>query len=97
LALGAARFDRCAVHTGTVAGAIISLARKLNLRVIAEGVETGDQIRFLLENGCDEMQGFRFGKPLPPEELKGLLSSVAWMFPEQDLIAAEENREIVAV
>jgi diguanylate cyclase (GGDEF)-like protein len=56
-----------------VAAAVISLGQKLNLRVVAEGVETDEQIAFLRDNNCDEMQGFRFSKPLPPVELEALL------------------------
>ncbi|RZI44451.1 EAL domain-containing protein [Herbaspirillum sp. HC18] len=44
--------------------AVISLAHILNLRVVAEGVEDDEQRRFLLENGCDEVQGFHFGRPV---------------------------------
>ncbi|NEX63568.1 EAL domain-containing protein [Noviherbaspirillum sp. 17J57-3] len=45
--------------------AIISLARILNLDVVAEGVETEAQRRFLMENGCDVGQGYHFSRPLP--------------------------------
>jgi diguanylate cyclase (GGDEF)-like protein len=56
-----------------VAGAVISLGQKLNLRVIAEGVETQEQIAFLRENNCDEMQGYCFSKPLPAGDIEKLL------------------------
>ncbi len=44
---------------------IISMAKNLNLQVVAEGVETEEQRRFLLENGCTHYQGYLFGKPVP--------------------------------
>jgi diguanylate cyclase (GGDEF)-like protein len=56
-----------------IAMAVISLGHKLNLRVIAEGVETEEQCRFLRENDCDEMQGYLFSRPLPPGEVAALL------------------------
>ncbi|MBF0342737.1 MAG: EAL domain-containing protein [Nitrospirae bacterium] len=48
--------------------AIVAMAHSLNLRVIAEGVETLDQLDFLSYLHCDEMQGFLFSKPLRPED-----------------------------
>ena len=54
-----------------VATAVISLGQKLNLRVIAEGVETDDQIAFLRENNCDEMQGYHFSKPVRAARNRG--------------------------
>jgi diguanylate cyclase (GGDEF)-like protein/PAS domain S-box-containing protein len=60
-----------------VAGAVISLGQKLNLRVIAEGVETEAQVAFLRENNCDEMQGYYFSKPLPAPEIEALLRARA--------------------
>jgi diguanylate cyclase (GGDEF)-like protein/PAS domain S-box-containing protein len=56
-----------------IASSIIELAHRLKLRVIAEGVETEQQRSFLRENGCDEMQGYLFSRPLPPEQLRQLL------------------------
>ncbi len=52
--------------------AIISLAHGLGIRVIAEGVETEGQLRFLAASGCDEVQGFLLSPPLPPEQLARL-------------------------
>lgn len=56
-----------------IATAVISLGHKLNLKVIAEGVETEQQRTFLQENGCDEMQGYLFSRPVPVEEIEQLL------------------------
>jgi diguanylate cyclase (GGDEF)-like protein/PAS domain S-box-containing protein len=57
-----------------VASAVISLGQKLNLRVIAEGVETDDQVAFLRQNNCDEMQGYHFSKPVPATDIEKMLS-----------------------
>jgi EAL domain-containing protein (putative c-di-GMP-specific phosphodiesterase class I) len=53
---------------------VISLGQKLNLRVIAEGIETEAQAAFLRENNCDEMQGYLFSRPVPPQQVEELLS-----------------------
>jgi len=60
-----------------VAGAVISLGQKLNLRVIAEGVETDDQVAFLRDNNCDEMQGYHFSKPIAAQAIEELLRATA--------------------
>jgi EAL domain-containing protein (putative c-di-GMP-specific phosphodiesterase class I) len=60
-----------------VASAVISLGQKLNLRVIAEGVETDDQVAFLREHNCDEMQGYYFSKPIAAQTIEELLRGTA--------------------
>jgi diguanylate cyclase (GGDEF)-like protein/PAS domain S-box-containing protein len=60
-----------------VANAIISLGRTLNLRIIAEGVETEAQAAFLRSVNCDEMQGYLFSKPLPASEIEDLLRATS--------------------
>lgn len=58
-----------------VVSAIISLARTLRLKVVAEGVETEEEARFLRLLGCDELQGYLFGRPVGPEETERLLTT----------------------
>lgn len=57
----------------SIARAIIALGHSFNLKVIAEGVETAEQLALLKENGCDEMQGFYFSRPLPADDFLRLL------------------------
>jgi len=49
--------------------AIISMGNSLNLKVIAEGVETAGQFNMLKERQCDEMQGYLFSRPLPADQI----------------------------
>ena len=60
-----------------IALAVVSLAHRLHLRVVAEGVETEQQYRFLRDNDCDEMQGYLFSRPVGPAELAKLLAGDA--------------------
>lgn len=58
---------------GTLAKTIIALGHNLHLTVIAEGVETSAQLKFLKAHLCDEVQGFYFSRPVPAEEFARLL------------------------
>ena len=48
---------------------IIAMGHSFGLKIVAEGVETSEQKKFLVEQGCDLIQGFYLGRPLPPEQL----------------------------
>ena len=56
-----------------IVNAMIAVAHTMNLEVVAEGVETDDQLTFLHSSGCDEMQGYLLGKPLPSDEFEKLV------------------------
>jgi diguanylate cyclase (GGDEF)-like protein/PAS domain S-box-containing protein len=65
-----------------VTTAVISLGQKLNLRVIAEGVETPEQVKFLREHLCEEMQGFHFSKPVASRDIETILRGGGQIIPD---------------
>ena len=56
-----------------ITSAIVALGHRLQMSIVAEGVETREQLNFLVKEGCEEAQGYLFSKPLPENELRPLL------------------------
>src|ERR1700730_1300047 len=59
----------------TIVTAVISMGRSLNLRVVAEGVETQEELKFLQAHQCDEAQGYYFSRPVPRQQFAQLLET----------------------
>ncbi len=70
--------------TGAVVRAIIGLAASLSMRVVAEGVETVDQVRWLWDEHCDDVQGFLLAHPLGPSDLAEAIGRRFWFAPDVD-------------
>ena len=62
-------------HDAIIVKAVIGMARSLKLRVVAEGVETLEQLAFLRAHHCDEAQGYYFSRPVPPQQFAKLLET----------------------
>ena len=56
--------------------AVANLARKLDMRSVAEGIETSEQLAAVSESGCDEVQGYFFNRPVPASEIKKILEPI---------------------
>jgi EAL domain-containing protein (putative c-di-GMP-specific phosphodiesterase class I) len=72
-----------------ITDAIISMAHTLGIRVVAEGVETREQLVFLHQHKCDFIQGYYFSKPLPAETFVELLRTGRRLTPRERLVAPE--------
>jgi EAL domain-containing protein (putative c-di-GMP-specific phosphodiesterase class I) len=59
----------------SICAAIIAMAHSLDLKVIAEGVELEEQLAYLRDHNCDQIQGFLFSKPLPAKEFEALVTA----------------------
>lgn len=64
---------------------VISMAQNMNLQVVAEGVETKEQLEFLKNGCCEQMQGYLFSKPVPPDQLEKLLQQSKNIFKAEKL------------
>jgi EAL domain-containing protein (putative c-di-GMP-specific phosphodiesterase class I) len=75
------KIDRSFVHglgqeakSAAIVRAVVALGRGLGVRSNAEGVETAEQAEMLLADGCGEVQGFRYGRPMPGSEFAALVA-----------------------
>ena len=59
----------------TIVSAIISMAQSLKLRIVAEGVETAEELAFLEAHECEEAQGYYFSRPVPAAQFAALLAN----------------------
>jgi EAL domain-containing protein (putative c-di-GMP-specific phosphodiesterase class I) len=57
-----------------IVAAIVNLAHSLDIEVVAEGVETAEQLEFVRKSGCDEVQGYFFGRPMPAEDFENYMT-----------------------
>ncbi|ASG66045.1 hypothetical protein CEW91_07745 [Idiomarina piscisalsi] len=67
----------------TITQTIISLARNLNIQLVAEGIETEEQVEFLLHRECATGQGYLFSKPIPAQQVTQLLQQYNGLIPIQ--------------
>jgi EAL domain-containing protein (putative c-di-GMP-specific phosphodiesterase class I) len=65
-------------NDAAIARTILTLARSMDLTVVAEGVETPGQHAFLVHAGCDEFQGYLFGRPVPVAQLLPIAAGGQW-------------------
>ncbi len=83
-------------NSATIATAIIALAHRMRLKVVAEGVETEAQLAYLRKHDCDEMQGYFFSRPLPPEGFAEMLRT-GKSLPPTPMAGPEEARTLLIV
>ena len=60
-----------------IVGALMKIGQKLGMKILAEGVETEEQLEFLKAEGCDYMQGYLIGKPMPANKISEWMSEFA--------------------
>lgn len=83
---------------GSIAGAMIAMARTLDLAIVAEGVETTQQLASLRDLGCQSVQGYLFSRPVPPTQIPRLAQdqsdfALKWSQSVEDGAASEAQRQ----
>ena len=69
------------VQSKALCSAVVSIGRALNIKVVAEGVETPEQLRILRQLGCDEVQGYLISKPVPADQIPQLIHRASFFEP----------------
>jgi diguanylate cyclase (GGDEF)-like protein len=69
------------VQSKALCSAVVSIGRALNIKVVAEGVETPEQLRILRQLGCDEVQGYLISKPVPAHQIPHLIDRASFFEP----------------
>jgi len=79
----------------SVVSAVINMGKSLRMRVVAEGVETHEQVEFLKQNGCNEAQGHHFSHALKPKGFARLLRQSAMIAPMDRLTVLSRSRQVL--
>jgi EAL domain-containing protein (putative c-di-GMP-specific phosphodiesterase class I) len=69
------------LQSKALCSAVVSICRALNIKVVAEGVETPEQLRILRQLGCDEVQGYLISKPVPANQIPQLIHRASFFEP----------------
>jgi len=80
------------IGDAAITAALITMAHTLQLRVIAEGVETEEQVAFLRSRRCDEMQGYLFSQPVSAEAFRKLLHE-GWNLSRVEVLGRQDQHE----
>ncbi|WP_457335820.1 EAL domain-containing protein [Rhizobacter sp. P5_C2] len=103
LPIDVVKIDRSFVHDVTAAPedvsitrAVLTMAHSLQMKVLAEGVETEGQLNLLIANGCDMIQGYYFSKPVPADELEQMLRENRRL-PDRFLTRGQRKRTLLLV
>ncbi|KQU81641.1 MULTISPECIES: EAL domain-containing protein [unclassified Rhizobacter] len=103
LPIDVVKIDRSFVHDVTsapedvsITRAVLNMAHSLQMKVLAEGVETEGQLNLLIANGCDMIQGFFFSEPVPAADIEQMLRENRRL-PERFLTRAQRKRTLLLV
>ena len=82
-------------NDASITRAIITMAHQLKLKVIAEGVETEGQLKLLVANQCDEIQGYYFSRPVPAGEMEAMLRDKRCL--AQELLSSRQRQRTILI